>query len=148
MRRAAFPLWRFHYYSFIIKNQSEVYGFGVFLAMDHSWLVVISKRRHVVGLWFQKIALLEQLPAYGWSFLFLSEDDFLFEWHFWDHIDEAMFGLDGKGATVARVEVEEKMPGLVRVLILENGVDVVLDDLGVRPEALVVHAVVTDVSGC
>lgn len=116
--------------------------------MDHSRLIVISKRRHIVSLWLQKIALLEQLPAYGWSFLFPSEDDFLFEWHFWDHIDEAVFGLDGEGATVARVEIEEKMSGLIGVLILENSVDVVLDDLGVRPEALVVHAVVADVSGC
>lgn len=134
--------------SFIIKNQSEVDGLGVFFAMDHSRLVVISKGRYVVCLWLQEIALLEQLPPYGWSFLFPSENDFLFEWHFRDHIDEAVLGLDGEGATVTRVEVEEKMPGLVEVFLLENGVDVVLDDLGIRPEALVVHAVVTDVSGC
>lgn len=116
--------------------------------MDHSRLVVISKRGHVVGLWLKKIALLEQLPPDSWSFLFPSENDFLFKWHFGDHIDEAVLSLDGEGATVARVEVEEKMPGLVEVFLLENGVDVVLDDLGVRPDALVVHAVVTDVSGC
>ena len=115
--------------------------------MDHSRLVVVPQRGHVVGLRLEEVALLEQLPPNSRALLFPAEDCFLSERHFGDDVDEAVLGLDGEGAAVAGVEVEEKVARLIGALVLQDGVDVVLDDLGVRPEELVVHAVVADVSG-
>lgn len=57
-----------------------------------------------------------------------------------------MFGLDGEGAIVAGVKVKEKMRWIMGLFIPQDGVDAILDDLCVRSESLVVHAVIADVS--